>query len=211
VTLRDEHGQPPKNLHFDRTVRRQVAEMIGLAKGMICDGIVSDGEITALKQWLASNGDVAKVYPGDHLSRRMLDIFADGVVDEHERAELYQLLLELTGESAEQSTSMREPTALPLDRPPPSIFFPDHEFVFTGILAAGPRKWAQQQVIERGGRFKDSVTAKTNYLVIGVLGSEAWVQSTHGLKIEAAVRWRKKGQPLAIVAEPTWLSAIGHG
>jgi NAD-dependent DNA ligase len=184
--------------------------MIGLAKGMICDGVVSDGEITALKQWLVANPDVGKVYPGDHLSCRMLSIFDNGVVDEHERSELYELLLELTGEAADQSTSMREPTTLPLDRPPPAIVFPGREFVFTGILAAGPRKWAQEQVVDRGAHFKDNVTAKTDYLVIGVLGSEAWVQSTHGRKIEAAVRWREKGQPISIVAEPTWLSAIGY-
>lgn len=209
MTFRDEHGQPPKSLHFDRTVRRQIAEMIGLAKGMICDGAVSDGEVTALKQWLAANADVATVYPGDRLSRRMLTIFEDGVVDEHERAELHQLLLELTGEAADQSTSMREPTSLPLDRPTPTIVLPDREFVFTGILASGPRKWAQEQVAAHDGRFKDTVTAKTNYLVIGLLGSEAWIQSTHGLKIDAAVRWREKGQPLSIVAGPTWLHAIG--
>jgi NAD-dependent DNA ligase len=210
MPVRDEHGQPPKNLHFDRTIRRQIAEMLGLAKGIICDGVVTDGEVTALKQWLAANPDVTVAYPGDLVAKRVLSVFEDGVVDEDERAELKDFLLELTGESADELTTMREPTALPLDQPPPTIVFDNREFVFTDLLASGARAWAEQQVVDRGGACKSYVTGKTDFLVIGLMASEAWIQSTHGRKIETAVRWRDKGQPIHIVAEPTWLEAIGY-
>ena len=208
--LVDDDGQPVKPLYVHRLVERQIAEMLGLARGIVCDGVVSDGEIVALRQWLQTNADVTATYPGDQLARRVLKALQDGVIDEDERKELNEFLTALVGEPERGTGSMRDPTRLPLDNPAPTMLFDAHEYVFTGMLAAGTRKWAERQVIERGGVCGGSVTKHTNYLVIGILASEAWIQSTHGRKIERAVSLKNEGHPIRIVAEEHWLEAIEY-
>jgi NAD-dependent DNA ligase len=209
--LVDDDGQPIKPLYVHRLVDRQTTEMLGLAKGIICDGVVSDAEIVALKQWFKANPDVSSAYPGDQLARRMLTVLEDGVIEEHERAELKEFLLDLVGEPAGLTGTMRDPTRLPLDQPPPTIVFDAHEYVFTGTLASGNRVWAEQQVAERGGTCGKTVTKRTNFLVVGLFASEAWIQSTHGRKIQRAVELRDAGEPIHIVAEEHWLEAIENG
>ena len=83
--------------------------------------------------------------------------------------------------------------------------------MFTGTLAAGTRVWAEQQVVDRGGTCGRSVTKRTSYLVVGLFASDAWIQSTHGRKIQKAVELRESGQPIHIVAEEHWLEAIEYG
>jgi NAD-dependent DNA ligase len=209
--LVDENGQPAKALYFTRLLDRQITEMLGLVKGIICDGAVTDAEIVALKQWLKANPDVTATYPGDQLARRMLKIMQDGIIEEGERAELKEFLLDMVGEPEGLTGTMRDPTRLPIDTPPPTILFDRCEYVFTGTLASGTRTWAEERVAERGGTCAKTVTKRTSYLVVGLLASEAWVQSTHGRKIQKAVELRESGQPIHIVAEEHWLEAIEYG
>ncbi len=52
------------------------------------------------------------------------------------------------------------------------------------------------------------ITRETDYLVIGTLASEAWVHTTHGRKIEAAVEMKAEGHRIIIVAEEHWATAV---
>ena len=44
-----------------------------------------------------------------------------------------------------------------------------------------------------------------NYLVIGTLASRDWRFSSHGRKIEKAVKLRGQGVPIRIISERVWL------
>ncbi len=210
MSFRDADGQPPKAFHYHRLVDRQITEMLGLAKGIICDGVLTDAEAMALRQWVRANPDACHAYPGKDLSLRVLTYLEDGVVDDDEREELKEFLMELVGEPDDLTGSMQEATRLPIDSPPPTLLFDNREYVFTGLLAAGSRDWAQRQVTERGGRFANAITKRTTYLVIGLIPSEAWIQSTHGRKIQEAVRLKQSGHPIHIVGEEHWLEAIQY-
>jgi hypothetical protein len=61
-----------------------------------------------------------------------------------------------------------------------------------------------------GASANDSPTNKTSYLVIGSIGSTDWVHSTHGRKIEKAVRLRTEGRPIHIIAEEYWAECIAR-
>jgi hypothetical protein len=54
----------------------------------------------------------------------------------------------------------------------------------------------------------DSVTSKTDVLVVGMIASPDWIQSTHGRKIEAAISMKQGGHPIVIVPEEHWLEAL---
>jgi hypothetical protein len=45
-------------------IDQRVAEMLGLAKGIVCDGRVNEAETMAFRQWFKANPDAAALYPG---------------------------------------------------------------------------------------------------------------------------------------------------
>ena len=148
----DDHGQPPKPLYGPRVAKRLVSELLGLCKGMVCDGEISEGELAALKRWLAGHPDAAVLYPGKTVAQRLLRIYEDGVITPDERQELNELLLDLTGETEEHDEPLNLSTRLPFDEPIPTILFDGHEHVFTGRLLYGTRRDCERMVVDRGGR-----------------------------------------------------------
>jgi len=198
------------NVRFNpsRWARRGLDELLGLVRGIVADGVVTDAEMVALTRWMAANPLVAGVWPGDVLADRLGRIFADGVVDAEERAELTLLLHQAAGETPGELATMAAATRLPLDAPPPGLAYPGQVYVFTGAFVYGTRKACERAVADRGGRCGSSITRDTRVLVIGALASEAWVHSTHGRKIEKAVQYREAGVPLAIVDEEHWARSL---
>jgi len=61
---------------------------------MVCDGEISEGELAALKRWLAGHPDAAVLYPGKTVAERLLRIYEDGIITPDERQELNELLLD---------------------------------------------------------------------------------------------------------------------
>jgi NAD-dependent DNA ligase len=131
------------------------------------------------------------------------------LVPADEQEELKALLCDLVGEPEDFSGTMNDRGRLPFDDPPPTVFFENKEFVFTGIFAFGKRDRCAAEVTARAGRFSNNVTSRTDYLVVGMIASPDWVQSTHGRKIEAAVEIREAGRrPISIISEEHWIVAM---
>ena len=94
----DAHGQPVNAaLNQRRRTVRDVSEMLGLAKGILSDGIVNDDEARYLRNWGANHPDALGQWPASLIFSRFLQFFADGRIDDSERAELQQLLASLVG------------------------------------------------------------------------------------------------------------------
>ena len=79
---------------------RALAELLQLARRVIADGVVTSHEATAFKYWLETNPDMAGVWPVDVLTHRLSRIFGSGELSPEDRAELLQLLEEVTGEGS---------------------------------------------------------------------------------------------------------------
>lgn len=204
----DEDGTPFHPLYAGRVHDRLIAEMLGLVKGVICDGRIGDGEAVALTQWLRSHPDAASTFPGSVIAARLESIFADGILEEREREDLEDLLRSLVGETADQSGELDRATRLPIDNPVPSIFFDGRTFCFTGKFVYGSRARCEEEIARRGGRCSPTLTQTVDYLVLGTVASPAWVQTTHGAKIEKAVELKSRGGAIAIIAEEHWVEAL---
>lgn len=208
MSHRNAHGQPPRHFYQHRADDRLVAEMLGIVKGVLADGIVNDSEAVALMQWIHSHPDVAVHFPGNLLSDRLVRIFDDGIIEPEERADLTEILRQLVGEPEDQSSQLDRSTQLPYDAPPPTLLFDGWEYVFTGRFAYGTRARCERAVTERGGSTGSAITRRTNVLVVGTFGSEAWVQSAWGTKILAAMDAKAAGQPVRIVGEEHWHASL---
>jgi NAD-dependent DNA ligase len=164
--------------------------MLGLAKDVLADGVVSAAEASLLHDWARLHPDSVASWPGKILLARLERIFADGVVTPEEQLDLADLLQQLTGGSAGILAGDSAATTLPIDTPPPVLAFPGRTFVFTGKFAFGPRRVCEAAVASLGARAGSSITRETNYLVIGTFGSRDWIHTSHGRKIEEAVALR---------------------
>jgi hypothetical protein len=205
----DADGQP-LNTRFNRARRadRDIAEFLGLAKGLLADGIVTAPEAEVVTHWIAAHPDAAEQWPISVLTARVERIFRDGRVDDGERAALAEILSEIVGGTGGVIAGEDAATGLPLDSPPPTLVWPGAVFVFTGKFAFGSRAECQRHVALLGASSEGAVTRRTTHLVIGTFGSRDWVQTSFGRKIEKAVESRATtGRPI-IIGEDHWADCI---
>jgi len=208
MTDKDTHGQPDPAYNATRRIQRDLAEMLGLAKGILFDGVVSEDEAMALMSWADDHRDITQGWPGNVLYRRLRQIFADGHASEEEREDLKDLLEQLVGGEAGMIGGETATSHLPLDDPPPTIEIPDRVFVFTGRMAYGTRRACADAVKQVGGWVEPRVTTRTDILVVGTFGSRDWAQTSYGNKIRKAIEYREKYETPAIVSERHWAAGL---
>lgn len=206
----DPQGQPVSGfVNRARRVERDLSELLGLAKGTLADGLVTDAEAAYLMAWGANHPDAVTQWPTSLIFTRLSQIMADGRIDEAERVDLQSLLADLVGGTASLLLGYDGATTLPLDIPPPVISWgPDIVYVFTGKFAYGTRRDCEREVIRRGSVCENTVTHRTCFMVIGTFGSEDWAHTSYGRKIERAVQLRQGGVRVKIVGEDHWAGAL---
>ena len=185
---------------------RQMAELIGLARGLVADNELNDFEIEFLHKWLVAS-DSSHANPMiANLLERIRDIYADGFVDEDERADLTDVLIKLTANDFETGEILKS-TTLPLCDPAPNLEFEGQRYCFTGTFTFGKRTECERAV-QQYGATTGTLAQKTNVLVIGEYATASWKQSSFGNKIIQAAEWRSQGIPIAIVSEHHWRNYI---
>jgi hypothetical protein len=78
----DDHNQPPGGVNRRRRTERDISELLGLAKGMLSDGIVNQDEAAFLKAWGENHVDALTQWPVSIIFARLQQVLADGHVDE---------------------------------------------------------------------------------------------------------------------------------
>lgn len=206
VEIDDDGQTEDPRVMFRTRADRLINEMLGVVKCSLSDGKVSTEEAAYLHDWLAKNPDFAYIWPANVLKQRLDSIFADGTFDEAEQRDLLELYELTAGDTHQRATTSA--TRLPLDRPAPTLTFSGVTYLFTGKFVSGTRETCQQRVIDRGGICASRFNLRVGVLVIGTLGSKDWARSSHGRKIEEAMRQKDAGHPIVIVDEPHWLSCL---
>ena len=208
--------QNSRFFHEDRIDRRSADALVGLAAGIVSDGVVTLKEAIFLEEWIAKNLLHLEDPVVNILYRRLSNMLSDGVLDAEESRELLAMLQNFSGLSLCQGKSVKiasennftAPNDLPFNMPIPEIVWQERLFVFTGVMAYGPRKDCQALIEERGGLIGGGINKKTHYLVVGSVGNDQWRHSSYGLKIMRAVELRESGSPVAIIGEHAWQEAL---
>ena len=194
-----------RRIHDKRLIQRELDELVGVCKGALFDGHISQLEADGLYDWLHANPHCLDTWPASVLYDRLHEMLRDGVLDSEEQHELLGLVSHIARPDRDDG---RPRSALPIDTPPPPITLEGHSFCFTGVFDFGSRAQCQQAVQDRGGIAVASITKKLHYLVIGNVGSEFWSHSSFGDKIAKAVDYRERGCPIIIVAEDHWVAHL---
>ena len=193
----------PHMIYNMRSVQQRTLDtLIGISKGILADGVVTQAEAESLLSWLAVNEATVVKSPVTHnLLIRVEEMLQDNVLDQDEAEELHDVLTALSGGISEFGEYSKS-ASFPLDEPPPPIAFINKSFLFTGTCLFSKRAECHEAVIERGGKVQKNVTLSLDYLVIGYYVTPSWKHQSFGGKIEKAMQHRDiRKSNLAIVSE----------
>ena len=188
--------------------------MEGIFHGILADNLITDEEIKNLENWLFDNEDLIGVYPFDEIESLLIGITEDGIITEKERNYLKLFLSEFVDKSNSSTIKFDEIEKLKNDITisgictiNPLIEFKDKQFCFTGISKTMKRKEIVEKIERLGGVYKDNVTQKTDFLIIGDNSNPCWAFSCYGRKVETAMNMRKEGSKISIVKEIDFIDA----
>ncbi|MCK0743592.1 BRCT domain-containing protein [Chromohalobacter nigrandesensis] len=197
-----------ERLQDAKKLRPHTNELIGIARGLLADGMLNQSEAEYLLKWLEERPGALDTWPYNVLFQRLSESLADGRLDSNEEAELLGMLVDLTGGGKLEGAATVSTTALPLNDPQPNIEFDGRTFVVTGTFVSGTREEVKADITIRGGRVLGAVSRKTDYVVLGQQASDQWTHANYGSKLEKALMLRDDGHPIAIISEKHWASFL---
>lgn len=165
---------------------------INILRAILSD-IVSDGKVDVqefeeLKTWIRENEKLRGEYPFDNISNKVDEILADGVIQPEELSELVAFIdewLDPVGHARHKTiTSLK-----------------DRHVVITGDFEYGCKDDVDKYLVSKGAIIDNNVLKKTELVIVGALGSSAWVAGNYGAKIKKALEYREKGQVIEIISE----------
>jgi len=182
---------------------RNIDELIGLAKGVLADNVVTKEEVDYMLQWVETHFDESGLneYPINTIYDRLKTVLSDDKLTPSEANDIENLLKLFTGGKPISDQVVDMSSALPLCSPVPTVDFKDKTFCFTGAFTIGTRTQCESIIKSLGGKPSKSITKKLDYLVIGIIGSGAWIHSSYGRKIEKAVEYRSQNSGISIISE----------
>lgn len=185
-----------------------IQELHGLMMGILADGKITTEEIDGLSRWVDAHSQYKTLWPYDEIESLVTSVLMDKVVDETEQKKLKELFQEFV--SWPHRTTLN-PETLPLSgicALTPEIVFPERIFCFTGESSRRSRTEIVKTISDKGGKYWDKLTLKTDYLVVGAAGNPCWAYSCYGRKVEAAVKNRVKGAKTLIVHENDFWDSV---
>ena len=142
-------------------------------------------------------------------------ILADGKITEDERNQLMALFsnfLDFTSSfnlTRADFDDLREKYSIPgICAACPDISFEGKLFCFTGESLRAKRAEIADVIADLGGTLRSSVSAKTDYLIVGNSGNPCWAYACYGRKIEEAVTLRRAGAKVVIVNETDFWDTV---
>jgi len=189
------------------SLKKSLNELLGLARGLMADEQLTDAEIVFLHDWLEDRYSITASFPGNVIHARIKDVLEDGIITEGERQYLVETLNTLIEGRLEDLADEVDLAELWFDEPG-IIDFHSTRFCLTGNFIYGPKEVCRTAIEERGGTVMPSITHEPEILVVGGLGVDQWRSGSLGDKIEAALKMKKEGVPVQIIAEEVWAAQL---
>lgn len=208
-------GNFADNSGYYDIVTSSVQFLHGMIHGIMADSDISDREIRVLSNWLDANDYLQGTYPFDELNTLLHTILEDGKITEDERNSLLAFCSNVV--DFKDSLNLREPDFEALRKKYsvggicaycPEITFNGKIFCFTGESYRATRTELASEVERLGGIFKNNVSKKTDYLIVGNAGNPCWAYSCYGRKIEDAMAVRRDGGKVQIINETDFWDAV---
>lgn len=162
---------------------------------------------------MSENEHLNSYYPYDEIRSLVLSIVADKKIEEEERLVLMAFIKQFVELSNSETKKIVEDNTADINiegicAVDPEIIFENKTFCITGILSRGTRNQLQEAIKAKGGVTVNSISRKTDYLVIGDTNNACWSYACYGRKVEKALDLRKSGHTVILVHEFDIFDAI---
>ncbi|MDX6188067.1 BRCT domain-containing protein [Flavobacterium sp. Fl-318] len=192
--------------YYYSTVTSDLQILQGICHGILADGIISDKEIYSLQEWLDENEHLNSYYPYDEIRSLVFSVLADNRIDDEEKIVLMAYFKQFAAIQDDQIRQKIQDETIDVNisglcTSEPDVTFEGKTFCITGVLKRGNRENLQRDIIKLGGIPTESISKKTDYLIVGDNGNPAWVFSCYGRKVEKAISLRKEGHTITLIHE----------
>ena len=177
---------PPKAQPSETTT--QLLELKDLLGAVTADNELKKEEVLFLQKWMDRNTALRGNFPFDKIFETVGAALEDGILEKSELDSMLRLFEQITDPVA---------NACSCD----CFDISGKTFCLTGEFEFGDRSSVESALRQRGGIPISSVTKKTDCLVVGSKGSEAWSNGNYGTKVKKAMELQEKGSPIRIVKE----------
>src|SRR5436190_21314575 len=99
-------GQPSKWSSNKAMLRKSTAELRGICKAFLLDGVITIEESDMLRKWIGEHPVISQDPMAAALMKRVARIYADGVVTPEERLELKDFLTNYVGEDKKPNVTV---------------------------------------------------------------------------------------------------------
>ncbi|HWQ51538.1 MAG TPA: exonuclease domain-containing protein [Terriglobales bacterium] len=168
----------------------------GILSGIACDDVLSGAELGYLQAWLDENIALKGNYPYDKIYSTLTGALADGVLTAKESQDMLSLFKRVTDPVGENACDCG---ALDLE---------GKNVCLTGEFDFGSKEAVAGKLAALGANIQNSVTGRTDILVLGGQGSAAWSAGNYGNKVKKALEMKEKGADILIVAEAGFFAAL---
>lgn len=192
--------------YYYNAVTTDLQTLQGICHGILADGIINEKEVFDLEKWLEENTHLNSYYPYDEIRSLILSIVSDGKIDEEEKLVLKAYLNQFVNLENKKISDQIEKDTFDINisghcTSNPDVYIDGKTFCVTGILKSGNRKEIENMISDLGGIPTKTVTKKTDYLIVGDNGNQAWAFACYGRKVEKALGMRKNGHTICLIHE----------
>jgi DNA polymerase-3 subunit alpha (Gram-positive type) len=166
----------------------QLLNLKAVLKNITADGQLSDQEVLSLRMWMEENQNLRGNFPFDKIFAVVENALDDGVLAADELQDMLQLFSQVTDPVAASASCE-------------CFDINGKTFCLTGEFVKGSRSLVEQILVQQGGTPAKSVTKKTDYVIVGSQGSDAWSAGNYGTKVKKALELQEKGASIKIVKE----------
>ena len=193
-------------------VAADMQRLHGILTGIAADGRVTEAEVRELSAWIAKHQHLKSCWPYDEIDTLVTSVLSDGHIDECEHRALVSFFAEFTGPVLQSAQGkIQPPESMKIEAlcaVCPEIVFGGSTFCFTGESSKYSRSEFHKIVQDLGGKSRESVSKRLNYLVVGANGNPCWAYACYGRKVEEAMNLRREGQRIVIVHENDFQDAV---
>ena len=187
-----------KPAYTEKTQSLQLLQ--GLLLGITCDNILTESEVFALKAWLDNNQHLCGEYPFDRAAKAIDKALEDGVLEQHELDEMLEIFKALAAPDFKANSVINDQNDI----------LNEKIYVLTGDFERASRAEVTEFLESKGAKVKTAVSGKTDYLIVGGLGSLDWKCGNYGSKIKKALELKDAGKNIQIINEVDFWELIGE-
>ena len=194
------HKCSSKETHFlynEETKSLQTLQ--GILMGIVGDEVINEKEVILLKKWLDDNQNLSGNYPFDKVSNVINNALDDGIIDQNELEEMLQLFKKFLNPVESCSCNCDQ-----------QIDLYNKNVCLTGEFSFLERNKFENAITSFGATVKPNVTKKTDYVIVGSLGSSNWSTGNYGNKIKKAMELIDQGCEVQIISENDLVQALGE-